>query len=148
MTRISIHLMLKFIWVRIHSIGDKVISIHLMLKFIRTLLLLYPNFSHFNTSHVEVYPSVSHTSDFFITLFFLYFQSFTDFYQPMTLYYFRYLVLHKSFVFTTLFHISCFHHLVKFPYSFFISISSNFHLYHVLHFLESLLQIHSRSSVL
>ena len=141
-----------------------------MLKFILKHSSSFPSIAYFNTSHVEVYrisekrrwlsihisihlmlkfiPSVSHTSDFFITLFFLYFQSFTDFYQPMTLYYFRYLVLHKSFVFTTLFHISCFHHLVKSPYSFLISISSNFHLYHILHFLEALLQIHSRSSVL
>ena len=122
---ISIHLMLKFIVNAIQSVQDKYQFQYISCWSLSKLSCPFGRLvNNFNTSHVEVYPSVSHTSDFFITLFSLYFQSFTDFYQPMTLYYFRYLVLHKSFVFTTLFHISCFHHLVKFPYSFFISISS------------------------
>ena len=79
---------------------------------------------HFNTSHVVVYLTHFRAFYFFISLFALISRHFSDFYQAPRLYYFQCLVLHKSLVFTILFHFSQLSRLVNF-----LQISFSF-LYH------------------
>ena len=79
---------------------------------------------HFNTSHVVVYLTHFRAFYFFISLFALISRHFSDFYQVPRLYYFQCLVLHKSLVFTILFHFSQLSRLVNF-----LQISFSF-LYH------------------
>ena len=79
---------------------------------------------YFNTSHVVVYLTHFRAFYFFISLFALISRHFSDFYQAPRLYYFQCLVLHKSLVFTILFHFSQLSRLVNF-----LQISFSF-LYH------------------
>ena len=94
------------------------------------VVYLSPNFmylswySNFNTSHVVVYLTHFRAFYFFISLFALISRHFSDFYQAPRLYYFQCLVLHKSLVFTILFHFSQLSRLVNF-----LQISFSF-LYH------------------
>ena len=81
-------------------------------------------YRHFNTSHVVVYLTHFRAFYFFISLFALISRHFSDFYQAPRLYYFQCLVLHKSLVFTILFHFSQLSRLVNF-----LQISFSF-LYH------------------
>ena len=81
-------------------------------------------FPYFNTSHVVVYLTHFRAFYFFISLFALISRHFSDFYQAPRLYYFQCLVLHKSLVFTILFHFSQLSRLVNF-----LQISFSF-LYH------------------
>lgn len=84
----------------------------------------YHDAMDFNTSHVVVYLTHFRAFYFFISLFALISRHFSDFYQAPRLYYFQCLVLHKSLVFTILFHFSQLSRLVNF-----LQISFSF-LYH------------------